>query len=84
MTMQYEQLRSPVPDTTGGRFGLVVLLREGVAAWMAAPSARPVAAAGSANRNASVTERGLPTGTHADMIQVLANMAMATYQEKCI
>ena len=83
--MAYEQLRSDVLEggSAGGHFGLVVLLREGLAAWMARGLAQP----GSPTR-ASVKQRPgtmaiVSDEIHGAMVDVLASMAMAIPQEMC-
>lgn len=75
----YEELRNRVLSrcTSGGHVGLLLLLREGMAAWMArcctraVPSVAPVA----------LTERAavalVSDETHASIVQVLASMALA-------
>ena len=74
----YEELRRRVlaGSTTGSHFGLVVLLREGVAAWMARG-----AVASTADRSAP-TDRWaaapmLSDEVHAGVVRVLAGMALS-------
>ena len=78
----YEQLRSRVlaGSACGSSFGLVLLRREGIAAWMARGSARsaPVAPA-APDRDAAA-----PVGSdeiHAGVVRVLASMALAGREE---
>ena len=72
----YEQLRAHVLEaTTAGVFGLIVLMREGVAAWLA-HAAPPPAATTHAKEPLAATP-SVSDDIHADMICVLANMAMA-------
>jgi len=81
----YEQLRSGALDgaAPAGHFGLVILMREGVAAWMAHASARPaiVVQGGVANDRASVAAL-IAEEVHADMVAVLASMVMTTHAER--
>jgi hypothetical protein len=80
----YEQLRSGALDraSVGGHFGRVVLLREGVAAWMA------LASTSSAVSQAAAIDRPpvAPLGSDElrnDMALVLASMVMPTHEERC-
>jgi hypothetical protein len=69
--------------TEGGHFGLVILLREGVAAWMThAKSSRPPALPTMLEDRPSVTAL-IAGDVHADMARVLANMVMTTHEERC-
>ena len=71
----YEQLRAHVVEgTTAGVFGLIVLMREGVAAWSHA-QAPPMAI--SHIKDSIAATPIVSDDIHADMICVLANMAMA-------
>lgn len=77
----YEQLRTHVltGTTAGSPSGLVVLLRQGVAAWMARRSAGVTPAS-----PASSTPMATPLvghQIHAAMVRVLAGMALAGQQE---
>jgi hypothetical protein len=79
----YEQLRSQAiaGATSGSHFGLILLLREGIAAWIAraridfAPAESPV------DPNFCAASSALPTEIHAGIVGVLANMAMASRKE---
>lgn len=81
----YEQLRSSVLEArvAGGHFGLVILLREGVAAWTAHASARPRTIAQGAERERSTAGPLIPDDLRADMARVLASMVMTTPEERC-
>jgi hypothetical protein len=84
----YEPLRSGVlgRGAVDGRFGLVVLLREGVAAWMAhactptAPS--PPISPPPANDRPPVAPL-FSDELRNDMALVLASMVMTTREERC-
>jgi hypothetical protein len=72
----YEQLRDHVLEgTTAGVFGLIVLMREGVAAWLAHAAVPPVEITHAKEPFAATPI--VSHDIHADMICVLANMAMA-------
>lgn len=79
-TSRYERLRRDVlAATRSSGLGLVVLMREGVAAWL-------VQAATPSMTITSITEPiavppTVPGDVQADVISVLANMAMAISQE---
>ena len=79
----YEELRNQVVSgsPSGSHPGLVRLLRQGVAAWVAQRSTctAPVqpAAAPEPRTAAPLASDGL----HADVVRVLANMALAGRQE---
>ena len=73
----YEHLRGHVlaGGTAHGGFGLVVLIREGVAAWLAHAAASPVTKT-DVKDPIAITPI-VSDDLHADVISVLANMAMA-------
>jgi hypothetical protein len=76
----YEALRRHVlaGANTGSDAGLVVLLRQGVTAWMA----RRLACAGPAavaRTNTVIASQEI----HAGIVRVLASMALAAQQEVC-
>jgi hypothetical protein len=77
----YEALRRHVlaGASTAGDAGLVVLLRQGVGAWMA----RRLACGGpaAAVRTSTVIAG---QGIHAGIVRVLASMALAAQQEVCV
>jgi hypothetical protein len=80
----YEQLRSGVLERTSvdGHFGRVVLLREGVAAWMALASTPPTVSRHTANDRPPVAPL-LSDELRNDMALVLASMVMTTREERC-
>ena len=73
LVARYEALRRWIVDGAGGgsRWGLVLLRREGLAAWIATWAAAPVAAV--VDPRPEVARR-LPDAHHADVVRVLANM----------
>ena len=79
----YEELRRRVlaGSAVGGPFGLVLLLREGLAAWMA----RGSAGAAPAEPAADPDQRGAaPIGSdeiHAAVVRVLVSMALGGHRE---
>ncbi len=77
----YEALRRHVlaGASTAGDAGLVVLLRQGVAAWMARRLA--CAGPGAAARTSTVIDG---QEIHAGIVRVLASMALAAQQEVCV
>jgi hypothetical protein len=83
--MAYEQLRSDVLEggSAGGHFGLVVLLREGLAAFMARGSAQPESAMRGSVKQRLGTRPIVSDEIHGAMVDVLASMAMAIPQEMC-
>jgi len=79
----YEQLRSQAiaGATSGKHFGLILLLREGIAAWIARGRIDCVLAQSLADPNLRSGSSTLPTEIHAGIVGVLANMAMASRKE---
>ncbi len=78
-TTRYERLRGHVlGGTATGGFGMVVLMREGVAAWLAHATALPVAIT---HLKDPIATPLVPDDIHADVVRVLANMAMAISPE---
>jgi hypothetical protein len=71
--------------TAGGHFGLVVLLREGVAAWMDHASTRATRAAIGESRanDRSPVALVIADQLRNDMALVLASMVMTTLEERC-
>jgi hypothetical protein len=63
-------------------FGRIVLLREGVAAWMAHASTPPTVSPGTANDRPPVAPL-LSDELRNDMALVLASMVMSTREERC-
>jgi hypothetical protein len=78
----YEELRCRVLAGApfGGAFGLVLLLREGLAAWMAGGSAVPVAPAVEPDRRAAAPL--VSDEIHAAVVRVLASMALGGLKER--
>lgn len=81
----YEKLRRGMLEgaTEGGHFGLVILLREGVAAWVAHAKSSPPAALPATSEDRLSVMALIAGDVHADMARVLANMVMTTHEEKC-
>ena len=79
----YEALRRRVLTGAafGGPFGLILLLREGLAAWMARGSAgaAPVEAADPERRGAAPR---VSDEVHAAVVRVLASMALGGLEER--
>jgi hypothetical protein len=67
-----------------GHFGLIILLREWVAAWMQQAPDSPLISAGAVAREREST-RLISREQRAEMAQVLANMVMNTtsIEERC-
>jgi hypothetical protein len=81
-TLRYEALRRHALEphhTSSARDGLAVLLRQGVAAWIAAWSRLPAPAVRAAQIAHEQTP--LPDGTSLEMVHVLAAMALCHFQE---
>lgn len=88
---EYEELRGHVRagSAFGGHLGLVLLLREGVAAWMArgSPSSGKVAqleqveSTANPERPVGVVAPGVMDEIHAGLVRVLANIALAGREE---
>jgi hypothetical protein len=80
-TTHYERLRGHVlgDGTATGGFGLVVLMRDGIAAWLAHATVPPLVIT---HVKAPITAAPIaPDVVHSDLICVLANMAMAISTE---
>lgn len=75
----YEALRSHVlaGASTGSHAGLLVLLRQGVAAWMARRSACACPAPAAARTTTLLAGEEI----HAALVRVLASMALAAQRE---
>ncbi len=75
LVARYEDLRRWIVDGAGGssRWGLALLRREGLAAWIATWAAAPGAAA--VDPRPEVARR-LPDAPHADVGRVLAGMTL--------
>jgi hypothetical protein len=72
----YENLRRHVLAGTafGGRFGLVLLLREGLAAWVSRGAASTAALEPAADREPRAAAPNVSDGIRASVVQVLASM----------
>jgi hypothetical protein len=68
--------------TGDDHFGLVVLLRQGVAAWMVHASTLPTVSQGDANDRAPVAPLLLDE-LRSDIVRVLTSMVMTTRQDRC-
>ena len=79
---RYEELRRHVVDQQilAGRFGLAVLLRQGLAAWVDQRSKMP-APTPAPSAESSRPSPPLPDSTSADVVHVLAAMALGHLQE---
>jgi hypothetical protein len=82
----YEQLRRAALEggATQVRFGLMLMLREGVAAWMQQVPDSPSVSVGAVGRARESTTRLVSLDQRAEMVRVLASMVMDTnVEEKC-
>jgi hypothetical protein len=79
----YEELRSHMlaGSPSGGHFGLVLLLREGIAAWIERCAACWALAAKSATPDRTVPRPLLSEQLHGDMVRVLASIALTGREE---
>lgn len=70
---------------TGDHFGLVILMREGLAAWMAHTSMRPTRPANGQmhDNDRSPVALVISDGVREDIALVLVSMAMTNHREKC-
>jgi hypothetical protein len=80
----YEELRGRVLAGApfGGAFGLVLLLREGLAAWMAGGSAGSVLVAPAVEPDRRAAAPLVSDETHATVVRVLASMALGGLKER--
>ena len=80
----YEALRSGAFEDggVGGHFGLVILMREGVAAWIRHAAMQPATVRHVAAKHVLRTPP-IPDGLRADVARVLANMVMTACEERC-
>lgn len=81
---EYEALRSGVLETqrSGTHFGLVLLLREGLAAWMTHAHARPVTSTRATPSQRSTAAPAVSDDMRTNMVAVLASMVIATAQQR--
>ena len=79
----YEALRRRVlaGSPFGGSFGLVLLLREGLAAWMARGSAGAAPVEPAADPDRRRVAPIVPDEIHAAVVRVLASMALGGHRE---
>ena len=79
-TVAYEALRSQVltDSQRGGRFGLILLLREGIAAWIDRRAACSAPAAASFR---AVPALPVSDPLRADIVHVLASIALTRREE---
>jgi hypothetical protein len=79
----YEELRLRLlgGSTRGSHFGLVVILQEGIAAWIARGSAAAAALKPAAEPNPRSAAPNLPNDVHAGVVRVLAGMALSIRRE---
>lgn len=84
MADSYEKLRDGALGraSMGDHFGRIVLLREGVAAWMALASTPPTVSRPAANDRPPVAPL-VSDELRNDMALVLASMVMTTREERC-
>jgi hypothetical protein len=80
----YEELRGRVLAGAlfGGAFGLVLLLREGLAAWMAGGSAGSVPVAPAVEPDRRPAAPLVSDEIHAAVVRVLASMALGGREER--
>jgi len=80
----YEELRGRVLAGApfGGAFGLVLLLREGLAAWMAGGSAGSVPVAPAVEPDRRLAAPLVSDEIHAAVVRVLASMALGGREER--
>jgi len=79
----YEELRSQrlTGSPCGRHFGLVLLLREGVAAWIEHCAAAPARSVDSTASAHIVPAPALPEQLHAEIVHVLADIALIARKE---
>jgi len=81
---RYEALRTHVLQATTAltHEGLIVLLRQGVAAWMMRAQSLSIPRAGTGGRTPRARAPRLPDEINASFVQVMATMALTgRYQE---
>jgi hypothetical protein len=79
----YEQLRSQVlqGSSHNNHFGLILMMREGVAAWIDRCASGFTPAAASSNVDRVVALPDLSPQLHAGIVDVLVSIALATRKE---
>jgi hypothetical protein len=83
--VHYEALRSQVLGTrpAASRLGLALVLREGLAAWMAAWATCPAPVAPHGAEQSTSQDR-IPNALCADVVHVLTSMALSGLQEQSV
>ncbi len=81
----YERLREGNLEcaTRGGHFGLAILVREGVAAWIANGVGRSANVSLGGTTERTSTWPTVANESRAKLVAVLANLAMANPVEQC-
>lgn len=79
----YEELRgSAVARTPCGGRGLVILLREGLAAWLAQRGSGADALAVAPQRDQPASATRLSAEVHRDLVRVLASMVLDSHDKE--
>ena len=80
----YEQLRTGVLGglTAGRPAGLALVLREGLASWLARGTVGPAALESAADPDRGATPPPISDEVHAELVRVLAGMALAGRHER--
>jgi hypothetical protein len=80
----YEQLRAGVLGgwTAGRPVGLALVLREGLASWLARGAVGPAALESAADPDRGATPPPISDEVHAELVRVLAGMALAGRHER--
>jgi len=75
----YEQMRTGVLGglTAGRPAGLALVLREGLASWLARGAVGPAALESAADPDRGATPPPISDEVHAELVRVLAGMALA-------
>ena len=74
---RYEQLRKDVlSQATGGGFGLIILLRQGMIAWMRACAEAPIPASASESVPQLNVISGLPSDVRSQVAVILAGILL--------
>ncbi len=79
----YETLRRQVleSESCGGHVGLVLLLRQGMLAWMKGQATCATATKDKMRSSQKIAEPQPDRAVHTRMVQVLASMAIASLKE---
>jgi hypothetical protein len=80
----YEQLRAGVlgGSTAGRPAGLALVLREGLASWLARAAVGPAALKSAADPDRGAPAPPISDEVHAELVRVLAGMALAGRHER--